>query len=276
MALEDERPGVVSGAGHDEEDGDRSWPGIVKLVLGALLVAGVVGLIWYAYNLGLRNGSESVAPIVRAGDGPLKEAPEDPGGLDVPNQDMDVYETIEGEGGVERYVPPEPPQRAQAGGEAQSEQPQQTADAGATDAPAPDGEPKSEPEAPPAPKAQEQATPAEEEPPQVASAPPADKAEPETEEGDRAPTTAELIGPYRVQLAAFRSPEEATRTWQRLQKNNKDLLGKLDLIIQKVDLGEPKGVFYRLQAAPLKSREAAESLCGKLVDRQVSCIVVKA
>lgn len=270
MALEDERPDVVSAAGYGDEESDRSWPGIVKLVLGALLVAGVVGLIWYAYNLGLRNGSESVAPIVRAGDGPLKEAPEDPGGLDVPNQDMDVYETIEGEGGVERYVPPEPPEQAEAGGEAAPEQPEQEADAGAAEAPDADA-PEAAPESP-----EEQAAPAEEEPPQVAATPPAEEAEPETEEGDRPPTTAELIGPYRVQLAAFRSPEEATRTWQKLQKNNKDLLGRLDLIIQKVDLGEPKGVFYRLQAAPLKTREAAESLCGKLVDRQVSCLVVKA
>lgn len=274
MTLEDERPAALSASGYGDEDDDRSWPGIVKLVLGALLIAGVVGLVWYAYNLGLRNGSESVAPIIQAGDGPIKEAPDDPGGLDVPNQDMDVYDTIEGEGGIERYVPPPPPQQAEGSAEqATPDQADKPAEEASPESAEPAVEAEAEPEAEVEPGSE--APPAEEEDaPQVASVPPTEEADPMIIE-EPSPTTAELIGPYRIQLAAFRSPEEATQTWLKLQKSHNDLLGPFDLVIQKIDLGEPKGVFYRLQAAPLKSREAAESLCGDLVDRQVSCIVVK-
>lgn len=257
MTADDDRAELLSNAAYGDDDVDdaRSWATAIKLGLALIMFASFVGLVWYAYNLGLRNGSESVAPIIQASDEPIKVEPADPGGLDVPNQDVAVYEAIEGEDGIERYLPP-----PLAGDDAPAD----------VEEPAAAAEPEPAEAAPPEPATKPEA----DEPAQIASVPPAE--ETPGVEPERQPTTAELIGPFRIQLAAFRSPEEATRTWVKLQQSNKDLLGELDLVIEKVDLGAEKGVFYRLQAAPLKSRDAAEGLCGKLQSRQVSCIVIKA
>jgi hypothetical protein len=85
--------------------------------------------------------------------------------------------------------------------------------------------------------------------------------------------TASLAGRYRVQLGAFRSSEKARHEWRALVRSNKDVLGALSMTIERVDLG-PKGVFYRLQAGPLKNEPAARGLCRKLGRRRVDCIFV--
>jgi len=274
MTADDDRAELLSNTAYgadDDIDDARSWSNVIKVGLALVLLASFVGLVWYAYNLGLRKGSESVAPVIQAGTEPIKVQPADPGGLEVPNQDVAVYEAIEGEQGVERYVPP--PLAGESGNAGAAEGGAEEPAASAPPAAAP-GEPAETASA--APQA-EPAKPASEpdEPEQVASTPPAEET-PSENKPNKPPTTAELIGPFRVQLAAFRTPEEATQTWLKLQQANKDLLGDLDLVIEKVDLGEEKGIFYRLQAAPLKSRDAAKGLCGKLQAREVSCLVVEA
>lgn len=80
---------------------------------------------------------------------------------------------------------------------------------------------------------------------------------------------------YRIQLAALRSQDRAEAEWKRLRKAHTDLLGKLGLSIVRVDLGEDKGIFYRLRAGPLANAEAAKSLCAKLSSRNVGCLVVR-
>ncbi|MFQ5939690.1 MAG: SPOR domain-containing protein, partial [Alphaproteobacteria bacterium] len=80
---------------------------------------------------------------------------------------------------------------------------------------------------------------------------------------------------YRIQVAAVRSSEAAYGGWQRLQAQHKDLLGKLKLTVQRVDLGPEKGVFYRVQAGPLADKAAANALCTKLSLRRVECLIVR-
>ena len=41
-----------------------------------------------------------------------------------------------------------------------------------------------------------------------------------------------------------------------------------------VDLGNNRGTFFRLQAGPLDSRDAAEALCAALKARNLDCLVV--
>ena len=48
----------------------------------------------------------------------------------------------------------------------------------------------------------------------------------------------------------------------------------LPLLMKRADLGD-KGVFYRLQAGPLSDAAAAETLCGKLKQRNVGCLIVR-
>lgn len=88
------------------------------IVAGGLAVFG--GIIFYAYNQGMRAGTESVAPILRADTSPTKIKPENPGGMEVPNQDKLIYDRLNPggteTGQVERLLPPPeaPMQRPQA------------------------------------------------------------------------------------------------------------------------------------------------------------------
>lgn len=91
--------------------------------LGAFLatfaLAAFAGVVWYAYDRGLQAGSEATAPLIQADPSPIKVRPEQPGGLEVPNQDKLVYGALrpgqDTGDTVERLLPPpeapaEPPQ----------------------------------------------------------------------------------------------------------------------------------------------------------------------
>ena len=80
---------------------------------------------------------------------------------------------------------------------------------------------------------------------------------------------------YLVQLAATRSSKLARKEWERLKGRHIDLLGRLSLTINKVDLGSGKGIFYRLRAGPLGDESKARELCKILAKRQVGCLMVK-
>ena len=71
-------------------------------------------------------------------------------------------------------------------------------------------------------------------------------------------------GGYRVQIAAMRSPEAAEKAWARLQKKHGEVLGGLEFFMQRVDLGEGKGVFFRVQGGPLPDRASASDICAQL------------
>ncbi|NQV45441.1 MAG: SPOR domain-containing protein [Rhodospirillales bacterium] len=80
---------------------------------------------------------------------------------------------------------------------------------------------------------------------------------------------------YRIQLAALRTHERAETEWKRQKKAHPDILGALKLFVVRVDLGEDKGVFFRLRAGPLKDVAAAKALCGELAKRNVGCLVIR-
>ncbi len=81
----------------------------IAVVGAAVVVFG--GVIFWAYNQGMRAGTESVAPILRADPNPTKIRPEQPGGMEVPHQDKLVYDRLNpansgAPGEVERLLPP--------------------------------------------------------------------------------------------------------------------------------------------------------------------------
>lgn len=82
-----------------------------------------------------------------------------------------------------------------------------------------------------------------------------------------------LSDSYRVQIGAVRSRETAQREWLRLKRKNRDILGNLQLFIQRVDIVN-KGVYYRIQAGPMPDRVLAEFACGQLKARRVGCLIV--
>ena len=79
--------------GHESDGGKRL--GAAPLAVAGLAVLALGGLVFYAYNEGIREGTEVAAPIVTP-EGPAKVKPEDPGGLAVPHQDKTVYSVVQG------------------------------------------------------------------------------------------------------------------------------------------------------------------------------------
>jgi cell division septation protein DedD len=207
-------------------------------------------------------------PLIRANPGPVKVRPENPGGMQVPDQDKLVYGRMRGDNPpeVERLLarpeplllpptatPPAPAEKKAATAPLSLTPPTPTT---RTSSLIPTGPPK----AASAVSSTEEALaakPVPPPPPPKAAAPPA------------------AGGDLQVQLAAIRSPEQARGEWERLRRKNGDLLGKLRLFITKADLGPGKGVYFRLRAGPLASEAQAKALCASLAGRKIGCLVVR-
>lgn len=287
-------------------DGGRSRRArIITWAVTIIALAGFGTVIWYAYNLGIRDGTESVAPLIRADARPTKIKPEQPGGMAVPHQDKEIYDTI-GSGGssepkVERLLSPaEQPKTlpTPAPETPASPAPAPPASSGESGAPTPSQElqalmereglvPKTgAAEEKPAPSKAEVAT-APPPPPPPAAKPQTGTASPPAAQTAQAPAqaaapppppkvsaTADLSGRWRIQLAAFRDRPTAESEWRRLQARYPDLLGALALEVQKADLGA-KGIFYRMRGGPLADEASAKLLCAQLKQRNQGCMIVR-
>ena len=76
-----------------------------------------------------------------------------------------------------------------------------------------------------------------------------------------------------VQLGAFRKPENARSVWLKLRRENSALLGDLQPRIDVVDRGK-SGPLHFLRVNPVMSVKRARSICNKLLDRAIDCLVV--
>ena len=287
----------------------------VGLWITLVIIAAVGGAAaaWVvAYERGLEAGIAASPPLITAEPGPTKVAPEDEGGLEVPNQEALVFDAIDegAEAPAEEVLapPPEEPIEMPAP-EAPSESDLATADAPAVEEEIADasGEPSEMVEEPAsdAGAVDEEVLVAPElevvdEAMEVATAPAVEAADPEPLriEADDEPEAIVLEPPEpaeptpepeiveeagaavrvgagpRVQLAAFRSPERAEIGWERILTAHEELLGELDHYVIRVDLGEEKGIFHRLQAGPMADDQAAKALCEELKVREQGCLVV--
>ncbi|HEX6959762.1 MAG TPA: SPOR domain-containing protein [Ferrovibrio sp.] len=259
----------------------------ITAVIALVAVAAFGVSIWFAYDQGVKRGSSGAPPLIRADQGPVKVAPENPGGLQVPNQDKEIYERIGGNTAQstgaaqpERLLPPPEQPKAPA-------QPQNTAVAPAgsnpsavmvptrpvntvpnqTAAPSPTA-------ASPAPATGKTA-----ENPAAAAKPAADKQS--DKQVAAAPAAAPMPasaasagGSSKIQLASLKDQAQAQSTWTKLHKKYADILGDLTPSYEKVEIPN-KGTFVRLQAGPLKDRAAAQALCQKLAAKNQGCIVVR-
>jgi len=81
-------------------------------------------------------------------------------------------------------------------------------------------------------------------------------------------------GKIHIQLGSLKNYDMAEAEWGRLSKKHKDIFGELNPIIQKVDLGADKGIYYRLRTGPFESDEKAKGVCAALKDRKVECLVI--
>jgi cell division septation protein DedD len=269
--------------------------------LAGLVLA--VAVIFIYSELSERAGDGEAPPVVAAEEGPDKLRPEDPGGMEVPDQDKLVYDRITGEEAAEDLEqllpPPEEPllgalpsakdviepsrdaldaaraaareaikdkvagvDEADRSAIAETETPTEGAEpdalAAAADGDTANGEPSL--------------------PAIVVEAATMEAVEPSASEiesmAEIAPAAGTPAGSYMIQIGAFRSVGNAEDAGNKARTVHDDLLGALGVNIQRADLGQEKGVFFRARLGPVE-RADAKALCSELKSRKVDCLVVK-
>ncbi|MFA5123073.1 SPOR domain-containing protein [Zavarzinia sp.] len=272
------------------------------LKIGRLLLLGLAGGALLYFGLSLLAGSDhqtvtdaSSVPLVRADNAPTKVPPEEPGGMEVPDQDKLIFDRIGGGTGdsslPEQLLPP--PDTPMARPTAPPPAPPPSAEAPAVPAPAPaTAAPATPPAATPAPGTTAMTTPA-----PAPAAPPAAPAKPAATPATPAPAkpapapaapapskpaatptpapapAAPSAGGVTIQLAALKDEASAKQAWARLVKNNSDLLAGLKPIILPVQVNG--ATLYRLRAGPFATKDAAGQVCAKLKLRNQDCNVVR-
>jgi cell division septation protein DedD len=78
-----------------------------------------------------------------------------------------------------------------------------------------------------------------------------------------------------IQLATFRSEQNAKDQLKTTMSSNQDLLHGLPVTLRRVDLGAEKGVYYLLRVGPMESLAQAHDLCSAFKDRKIDCVIAK-
>jgi len=197
------------------------------------------------YQPGTRD--RGAPPTISADNTPFKVEPENPGGVETPNQDKTVYDVMDGKSETDAVVTaktPEEPVKLPKSANIVVEKPE-------TVVPKPTPKPKAE-----------------------ASKPIAETPKPTVSEPAAAPI-ATGSGGYVVQVASTRESADAQRLWSKLEKDFSDVLGgSMFADIKRADLGD-KGIYYRLRVAGLADKDAANKLCSRFKARGQACFVTK-
>ncbi len=258
--------------------------GVVALVFGGVYLV-------YSFGADTAGPGPGSVPLIRAAEGPVKVRPADPGGLEVPNQGLGVYKTIDkAQRGktVEDMLKPGAPgpsaqQRSHPQGPVCHPVPTLLADTGlyrlAALNPAA-AEPVTQkrsasPKPAISPKPAVSAKPAERAGRPAAKAAPAatGTAATDSRKVSGKARRAAKVRSYRIQIGAFRTQAKARNHGRDLQRKHRSLLGRLNMVVERVDLGA-KGVFYRLRAGPFANRQSARDLCRTLGKRRINCFLV--
>lgn len=244
----------------------------IKRGIAIAVLLSFAGLLVFA-TLDHSSVDENVTPpLVAAPDGAIKERPENPGGMDVPNRDKEVFDLLDVNTGEAVPTPSQaqvdaaqvPVQAAAAGAAvvAATAQP-----ASVVQQPAANPIPaKPAEQVAPAPVAKPAAAPA---PVQKAAAAPAKKAE-----SAPAAKTATASGKWAVQLGSFRKKEDADKAAKTYQSKFSSLLKGLDSVVKSADLGD-KGTVYRVYFKGMGSQDAARTLCNKFKAQNQGCLTAQ-
>ena len=81
------------------------------------------------------------------------------------------------------------------------------------------------------------------------------------------------VGSYRVQLASLTSETVAENELSKMKDEFSNVLNDFELKIYPVNI-EGKGMYYRIQAGPIKTSDEAKNLCNELTRLQKKCFVV--
>ncbi len=221
-------------------DGDEGRGPLLLVVALAVLLA-FAAVVYTAYHQGLRKGGRNAAPHVTAEPGPIKVRPTESHGTPTPNLGNRAYEPLDD---VEA-APAEDITVAPLG-EKLLPRP--------TKVEVPSSTPK--------------AVEAKPDPVPVQARP---EPKPVTK---RETKLAATDGKFVVQIASFRSEDQALAAWARLAGRMSASVSSLAPDVQRADLGA-KGVYYRLRAASFPTRAAATGFCDQLKKNGSDCLVVR-
>jgi len=260
--------------GQGEVRGRRSWRRTLPVFIAMITLSAFAGGVWLAYQQGVRQGLRLTPILVRAAPGPMKILPQDPGGVEVPNQDRQVFDVIgpvDLEPRLEQLLPlPEEPLEVPPPGPDP-----------ALGLVLPEHRPPLAPEVEVGIAAVAQLEPiAEPDPEPVAGGPEPQGARallgaplelaPAADLPGLAPEVA--VEGLRIQLGAYRVREEALAGWTVVERRFGRLLEGLRPTIQRAELVE--GTFYRLRAGPIGTSAAAKEICRQLLELGADCLVV--
>jgi hypothetical protein len=277
MAYEPDPDYETAGPARDQYDRPREGFRVGRTALIGGTVALALVFVVFAYRAGQNGATGGQPPLITADPSPVKIVPENPGGMEVPNQDKLILNKMAGQQTQEpeQLLPPaeQPmPPPAEPAPAPSASVPGATNGATGTmaavaPAPPPTAAPPALTPAPaPAPVVAPPAEPAPVTTKPVAPANPAVAAIPAV------PTPAKPAGAAAVQFAALKDKTAAEQAWARLNKLHGDLLGALKPSIEPVTVNGAK--LYRLRAVGLADLKAAGTLCAKLKERKQDCTVV--
>ncbi|WP_375207354.1 SPOR domain-containing protein [Hyphococcus sp.] len=258
----------------DDDEEDRGLSGFAVLIMGIVMIGAFVSVVWIAYKQGMKVGRDGGAietPYVAADPEPIKiETAED----GTPVAEREVYDAIDGEAGEPVTTlaegPEEPVSRTsddtigalaaeaeEAAADMSDEVETRLADLQAEDAEVLDNNPTEEEPRDSAPETVSVTTP---------SVSPAPSSTASTSSAGNA-----RAGTHVVQVGAFRSNNEATTQWARMQSKLGDYLDGKSYDIEEAVVNGTE--YHRLRVGPFQSSDAAKTYCAGLKERGQDCLI---
>ncbi|MHA6289179.1 SPOR domain-containing protein [Maricaulis sp. CAU 1757] len=255
------------------EEEARRGPLLLTAALAVFIL--FLGVVWSAYNQGLRESGREGAPRLVADVEPYRERPADPGGEETPDTDLDVYNRLTGESGEGdedvslRPAPEEPLEDSRPPLRVETVDADRTGNQ-------PDVTPRQSPqrdeplvETPAEPVAEPEPEPVRQPEPEA----PAPR-EPDPVPASTSPSGIDVTGEWVVQIGSFRSEADAEGAWVAFQGRFSDIASGLQPDVASVDIPN-RGVYHRLRIAAFDTREAAVAFCATLQGRSQDCLVAR-
>ncbi|RKR00116.1 SPOR domain-containing protein [Maricaulis maris] len=258
-----------------DEDARR---GLLLLTTALAAFVLFLGVVWSAYNQGLRDSGRDGAPRLIPNEEPYRERPVDPGGEETPDTNLEVYDRLTGEDGADDPVSvrPGPEEPLEETSRPALRVEQVDADDASANAPIetaelPDATPRQAPQRPerqpdPEPEIEVQ------QPARQPDPAPVDT-RPDTPAGT-ATAGVDLSGSWVVQIASFRTEADAEAAWVAFRTRFSDISAGMAPDVASVEI-EGRGTYHRLRIAAFGERGDAVSFCTTLQSRGQDCLVAR-
>ncbi len=250
-----------------DEDARR---GLLLLTTALAAFVLFLGVVWSAYNQGLRDSGRDGAPRLVPNEEPYRERPVDPGGAETPDTDLEVYDRLTGDDAADdtvslRPAPEEPlEESARPGLRVEQVDADEAVDPITV-------ETEALPDAAPRPAPQRPARQPDPEPEPVTQAP---AREPDPVDTTTATTGVNLSGSWVVQIASFRTAADAEAAWVAFRTRFADISSGMAPDVASVEI-EGRGTYHRLRIAAFAERGDAVSFCSTLQSRGQDCLVAR-